>query len=161
MGNKSQYQNPLNVACSMQGVYIGATVGYAGTGDVTSADLALDEFMEVVRIETQKSTLTNLGHPLYRPFTVRRFGYDVGKPERHNLAYDSVSTMFLAFSQLEEGMRVFASGRYTLYDDFTISVGDTIAVEDISMGVRRLFLVDGLTETPTSVELTLLDVLGG
>jgi len=158
---KSSYKNPVSISVSVQGVYVGAVKGYSGVGDVTTSDLSLDQFLETVRLETQKADLSNLGHPLYRPFTVRRFGYDIGVPEPHNLAYDAVSTMYLAFCQLQEGMRVFATGRYSLYDDFQVAVGDTITVEDISMGVRRLFLVTGLTETPEGLELTLLDVLGG
>lgn len=159
--SKSTYKNPYQITTSVQGVFIGAIKGYANVGDLTGVDLAIDEFMETVRIESEKANLSNIGHPLYRPYLNRRFGFNVGLPARQGLAYDNVSTRYLALRQLEEEGRVFASATYNLMDEFDIDVGDTIAIEDITMGVRRLFLVEGITESDQGVELNLLDVLGG
>ena len=159
--SKNKYKNPYLVTTSVQGIFLGAIRGYANVGDMNGVDLALEEFMESVAIEPEKSDLSNIGHPLYRPYVLRRFGYGIGVPVRQGLAYDNVSSKFLAMQQLEEEGRVYASASYTLIDEFKIDVGDTIAIEDITMGVRRLFLVEGMSESDTTVELTLLDVLGG
>lgn len=158
---KSNYKNPVQITTSVQGAFIAAVKGFAGVGDPKGGDLAIDQFMESVHLEGETSSQSNIGHPLFRPFTLRRFGYDTGLPENNKLAYDNVSGKYLAYCQLEEGMRIYISGGYTLLDDFNIAVGDTIYIEDITMGVRRLFLVEGMSESESGIELNILDVLGG
>ena len=158
---KSSFKNPYSITVAVQGVFIGGIRGYANTGDLAEIDLAMDEFIETVSIEAEKGDLSNIGHPLYRPYIMRRFGYRTGLPIKENLAYDSITAKYLAMSQLEEEGRVFATATYSLIDEFNVDVGDTIAIEDITMGVRRLFLIEGMNETDSGVELTLMDVLGG
>jgi hypothetical protein len=158
--SKSSYKNPVEITVSVQGVFFGGVKGFAAVGDPEGGDLGVDEFMESVRIEPEKADLSNIGHPFYRPFTLRRFGHNVGLPERHRLAYDNLTGRYLAAAQLDEEMRVYVQASYQLIDDYDIQVGDTICIEDITMGVRRLFLVEGLNESESGIELTLLDVLG-
>lgn len=160
-GGKSSYKSPLSLSISVQGVFIGAIRGYAAATEPRGADIALDEFIETVKIETEKADLSNIGHPNYRPFMARRFGYNLGTPERGNLAYDNVTGKYHAFLQLQEGMRVLASARYSLIDEYKLNQGDTINIEDITMGVRRLFFIEAIEETESGVDLTLIDVLGG
>lgn len=158
---KSEYRNPIQITTSIQGVFLSSVRAFAGVGDPTGGDLALDEFMESVHIEGERGDESNIGHPLFRPFTVRRFGYNTGLPEKDKLAYDNVTGRFLAYSQLLEGMRIYATATYSLMQEFGIEVGDTIAIEDITMGVRRLFLIEGSKESESGLELSLIDVLGG
>lgn len=159
--SKSSYKNPVQITVSVQGAFLGSVKGFAAVGDPSGGDLAMDEFLETVKIEPEKSDLSNIGHPFYRPFTLRRFGHNTGLPVRHNLAYDNATGRFLAAAQLDEGMRVYVNASYDLIDDYNITVGDTICIEDITMGVRRLFLVEGLDESEGGITLNLLDVLGG
>lgn len=160
-GKSSSYKSAVNITSSMQGVFVAAAKGYAGSGDSVDTDLSLDEFMETVSLELEKPDLSNIGHPLYRPFMARRFGYNMGNPASCNLAYDSVSGKYHAFIQLQEGMRVLATATYDLIDEFHLVRGNTIAIYDITMGVMRLFMIQSIEESDTGISLSLLDVLGG
>ncbi|MCK7495099.1 MAG: hypothetical protein MZW92_31425 [Comamonadaceae bacterium] len=92
---------------------------------------------------------------------LRRYGANVGLPVQSPMAYDHATARWWAFQHLQEGMRVMATGTYNLLDETTVSVGETIAIEEASMGVRRMFLVDGEKETKAGVTLSLIDVIGG
>jgi hypothetical protein len=142
-------------------VGIAAVRGYSGINSSEGADLDITKFLEVVPIEVEKAGLTNIGHPLYKPFMVRRFGADIGLPETSNLAYDQVTAKWWSWNQLQEGIRVIAAARLSTMDDYHLNVGDTIAIEDDTFGVRRLWLIEGVSETQDGIDLLLLDVIGG
>ena len=161
--SKSNYKNPVDITSQMQLVAIGAVRAYAGVTGTEGGNLSVDSFIETVRLETERDTMANspLGHPLYKPFMVRRVGQNVGKPVVNQLVYDNVTGKFQAFLQLQEGMRGMAGGKVTLIDDINVQVGDTLAVDDLTYGVRRLLLVEGLDESPAELSLDVIDVLGG
>lgn len=149
-------KNPARWSVVADPVFLGAIRGYVGINKPTGEDLSYDQFLETVEL-----TVANQGHPLFRPFMVRRYGANVGLPAENMLAYDHPTARWQAYQQLEEGMRVMATATYELIDELQVQVGDTISIEDVSMGVRRLWLIEGIQETHQSVSLTLIDVLGG
>lgn len=157
-GNKgTAVKNPARWTILNESMCLGAIRGYAGVTATSSEDLSYDQFMERVELVVDKP-----GHPLFRPFMVRRYGANVGLPVQSPLAYDHATARWWAFQQLQENMRVMAAGSYTLLDELNAGVGDTIAMEDASMGVRRMFLVDGEKETKSGgVTLNIIDVIGG
>lgn len=158
MGNKNKgtIKNPARWTALNEGVFFGAVRGYAGTTAATSEDLSYEQFMETVTLVAD-----NDSHPLYKPFMIRRYGANVGLPIKSDLAYDHASAKWWAFMNLQEGMRVMATGSYSLLDDINVKVGDTIGIEESSMGLRRMFLVDGEKETMKGVTLNIIDVMGG
>lgn len=159
--SKSSYKNPIEITSMMHWVGIGAVRAYSAVNSGKGSDLDVSKFLETVPLEVETSDLSNIGHPLYRPFMVRRYGHNVGLPEESNLAYDNVNTRWWAFNQIQEGMRVVATGKLQTLDDFHIHIGDTIPFEDITMGVRRLWLIEGIQESADGIEFLLVDVLGG
>lgn len=160
-GSKSSYKNPVSITTLLEWVGMAAIRGYAGTNTAAGADLDMNKFMEIVPIETEQASGATIGHPNYKPFMVRRHGYNVGLPIESKLAYDQASALWWAWSQLQECFRVVASAKMQTLNDYHIDPGDTIAVEEESFGVRRLWLVEGTVETPEGVELQLMDVIGG
>ena len=54
-----------------------------------------------------------------------------------------------------------ATCRLQTFDDFTLDIGDTIPIDDTSMGVRRHWLIEGVSEDASGVSLSLIDVIGG
>lgn len=161
--SKSSYKNPVNITSQMQLVAIGGVRAYAGITGTEGGDLSVDSFIESVHLETERESMasTPLGHPLYKPVMVRRVGKNVGNPVKNDLVYDNVTGKFQAFLQLQEGMRGIAGGKVFLIDDINIKVGDTLPVDDLTYGVRRLLLVEGIEESSSGLELSVIDVLGG
>ena len=158
---KASYRNPVNITSSMQVVAIGGVRAHAGITGTEGGDLSVDSFIESVHLETERPDLSNLGHPLYKPVMVRRVGKNVGNPIKSDVVYDNVTGKFQAFLQLQEGMRGIATGKLQLIDDIDVAVGDTLPVDDLTYGVRRLLLVEGIDESSKGLELTVIDVLGG
>ena len=159
--SKGSYKNPIQISSLVEWVGIAAIRGYSGVNAPDGADLDINQFLVVNPIEVEKSNMGNIGHPLYRPFMARRYGTGIGKPEKSQLAYDNINATWWAWNQLEDGMRVIATAKLQTMDDFHIMVGDTIAFDDSTMGVRRLWLVEGVNEDANGVELLLIDVIGG
>lgn len=163
MGGKSggKAKTPVGLTSSVQGVFIGQIKGYATVFNPEGADLSFDQFIETAWVEPETPTRNNQGHPLYKPFMIRRFGSYVGVPFQAPLAYDAASGRFAAFSQLQEGFRITATAKYTAIDEYATDTGDTLATEDPTLGVHRLWLVEGTEETEKGITFTLVDVLGG
>lgn len=158
MGSKSggDVKNPARWSIVADPCFLGAARGYVGINKPTGEDLSFDQFLENVEL-----TVINPGHPLFRPFMVRRYGANQGLPMQSALSYDHPTARWAAYQQLEEGMRVMASATYELMDELQVEVGSTISIEDLTMGVRRLWLVEGMQETHQGITLALIDVLGG
>lgn len=152
---------PAQITTAVKGVWVNAAKGYAGPISKHGTELNIDQFIETVRIEPELPNQDNVGHPNYKPFMLRRYGENQVNLAASNLAYDTVTGKWQAYLQLQESLRIMATGELTLIDTFSIGVGDTIAFDDMSMGVRNLFLIEGMEESPQGVKLTLIDVLGG
>lgn len=159
---KSAYTNPVQIQTQLDAVFLGAVKGYAGlTGSAVGGDLSLDSFIEAVSLEVERADASNIGHPNYKPVMVRRHGFNRGKAEISNLAYDPATGQYAAFNQLQEGMRIIASSKLESINDYTLNVGDTIALDEVTMGSRRLWLIDGIDESDKEITFDLIDVLGG
>ena len=154
-GGGAKVSNPARWSSANEGAFIGAIRGYAGVNSPQGEDLSFDQFLEQVDL-----TVDDDGHPLFRPFMIRRYGAYAGLAEENPLAYDHPTARYKAFQQLEEGMRVAAYGEYALIDELYLEVGDTVAVENISTGIRRLFLVEGISEDENGIVAQIVDVLG-
>ncbi len=152
---------PAQITTAVKGVFINAVKAYAGPVTTNIADLNLDQFISMVTTESQNEHLSNVGHPNYKPFMLRRYGERQGAIVPNTLAYDTVTGKWQAYLLLQESINIVATGEITLVDSWQIEVGDTIAIDDLSMGVRNLFLIEGKDETPKEIKFSLIDVIGG